>query len=66
MRFYERTKENPDGVKENEAHCVAEVCKKSVPCQCSRNRGHGNKGLFCPQHSSGRPTVPFDWPVQID
>lgn len=54
-RRYGRWGGNPDGTKENEDHCVAEVSSggRSVLFrQCSRQRGHGEGGLFCKQHSA--------------
>jgi hypothetical protein len=33
--------------------CIAEVFHRltTIPCQCSRKRGHGPDGLFCKQHA---------------
>ena len=39
------------GAKENVACCIAEIAHDYFFCQCSRKRGHGEKGLFCKQHA---------------
>jgi len=53
-RWYGCWAGNPLGVREDPALCVESIYPNErgpIPHQCSRKRGHGEAGLFCPQHA---------------
>lgn len=57
LRRYNAWAGNPQGVKENTAHCIASVYpneRGAMEHQCLRKRGHGPGGLYCRLHD---PTV---------
>ena len=52
-RRYDIWAGNPKGIKEDKTKCIQSVSDYTGwhRYQCSRKRGHGDKGLYCKQHA---------------
>lgn len=49
---YGRTSARPHGTAGDPRRCVEEVPGRFAGRQCSRRRGHGPGGRYCPQHAA--------------
>ncbi len=56
VRIYGARAGKPKGTPEDETRCIHKVWSASAwtSRQCCRKRGHGQDGLFCKQHASGK------------